>query len=59
MKQIVDALYCGGQLRAAAIVQLARSTGMRLREAILAGLPRLCREASERAERFARTAQTD
>lgn len=31
--------------RAAAIVQLARATGMRLREAVLADLPRLAREA--------------
>ncbi|VVP88582.1 hypothetical protein PS938_01357 [Pseudomonas fluorescens] len=46
VKQIVDALCSGGQFRAAAIVQLARSTGVRLREAILADLPRLCREAS-------------
>ncbi|MEX0167424.1 integrase domain-containing protein [Pseudomonas brassicacearum] len=45
MKQIVDTL-CEHQLpRAAAIVQLARATGMRLREAILADLPRLKREA--------------
>ncbi|MNJ50013.1 Integrase [compost metagenome] len=47
VKQIVDALCRGGQLRAAAIVQLARSMGMRLREAILADLPRLCREAKD------------
>ena len=47
VKQIVDALCCRDQWRAAAIVQLARSTGMRLREAILADLPRLCREANE------------
>ena len=46
VKQIVDALCSHGQLRAAAIVRLARSTGMRLREAILADLPRLCREAN-------------
>lgn len=39
LKQIVDALYDGGQFRAAAIVQLARATGMRLREAVLADLP--------------------
>lgn len=44
-QQIVDELCNRGQLRAAAIVQLARSTGMRLRETILADLPRLCREA--------------
>ena len=33
--------------RAAAIAQLARATGMRLREAILADLPRLQREAEQ------------
>lgn len=47
VKQIVDALCSGGQFRAAAIVKLARATGMRLREAILADLPRLCREAEK------------
>ncbi|MFV3290866.1 integrase domain-containing protein [Pseudomonas sp. NY11955] len=46
VKQIVDALCDQQQLRAAAIVLLARATGMRLREAILADLPRLSREAS-------------
>jgi len=45
--QIVDALCRDHQLRAAAIVLLARATGMRLREAILADLPRLCREAND------------
>jgi integrase len=45
VKQIVDALFSRHQLRAAAIVLLARATGMRLREAILADLPRLSREA--------------
>ncbi|MCQ0169081.1 integrase [Pseudomonas sp. S12(2018)] len=45
IKQIVDALCSRDQLRAAAIVLLARATGMRLREAILADLPRLSREA--------------
>ncbi|WP_313455018.1 integrase domain-containing protein [Pseudomonas sp.] len=47
IKQIVDALCSRDQLRAAAIVLLARTTGMRLREAILADLPRLTREARE------------
>ena len=47
VKQIVDALCRHHQLRAAAIVLLARSTGMRLREAILADLPRLSREAND------------
>jgi hypothetical protein len=42
--RIVDAL-CEQHPRAAAIAQLARATGMRLREAILADLPRLKREA--------------
>ena len=46
-KQIVDALCCQHQLRAAAIILLARATGMRLREAILADLPRLSREAND------------
>jgi integrase len=46
VKQIVDALCRHHQLRAAAIVLLARATGMRLREAILADLPRLSREAN-------------
>jgi hypothetical protein len=45
VKQIVDALCEHQMLRAAAIAQLARATGMRLREAILADLPRLKREA--------------
>lgn len=45
VQQVVDALSSSGQFRAAAIVQLARATGMRLREAILADLPRLWREA--------------
>lgn len=45
VKRIADALCRQHQLRAAAIVLLARATGMRLREAILADLPRLSREA--------------
>jgi hypothetical protein len=50
VQRIVDAL-CSGQHRwAAAIVQLARATGMRLREAILADLPRLSREAESLAK---------
>lgn len=45
VKRTVD-LLCEHQMpRAAAIAQLARATGMRLREAILADLPRLKREA--------------
>ena len=45
VKRIVDVL-CEHQMpRAAAITQLARASGMRLREAILADLPRLKREA--------------
>ncbi|MBX8603594.1 integrase domain-containing protein [Pseudomonas cichorii] len=47
VKQIFDALCRHHQLRAAAIVLLARATGMRLREAILADLPRLSREAND------------
>ncbi|WP_414154427.1 integrase domain-containing protein [Pseudomonas sp. BNK-43-a] len=47
VKQIVDALCSQNLLRAAAIVLLARTTGMRLREAILADLPRLSREAND------------
>jgi len=47
VKQIVDVLCSHHQLRAAAIVLLARATGMRLREAILADLPRLSREAND------------
>ncbi|HDQ4605564.1 integrase domain-containing protein [Pseudomonas aeruginosa] len=47
IKQIVDALCHHHQLRAAAIVLLARATGMRLREAILADLTRLSREAND------------
>ncbi|CRM00474.1 MULTISPECIES: integrase domain-containing protein [Pseudomonas] len=45
VKQIVDALCSHHHLRTAAIVLLARATGMRLREAILADLPRLTRES--------------
>ncbi|WP_236188755.1 integrase domain-containing protein [Pseudomonas pharyngis] len=47
VKQIVDALCRHHQLRSAAIILLARSTGMRLREAILADLPRLSRQAKD------------
>jgi len=47
VKQIVDALCRDHQQRAAAVVLLARATGMRLREAILADLPRLSREARD------------
>ncbi len=47
IKQIVDVLCRHDLLRAAAIVLLARATGMRLREAILADLLRLSREAKE------------
>jgi len=45
--QVVDALCSRDQLRPAAIILLARATGMRLREAVLADLPRLCREAKD------------
>lgn len=47
VKRIVDALGEHQMPRAAAIAQLARATGMRLREAILADLPRLKREAEQ------------
>jgi len=47
VKQIVNALCSQHHQRAAAIVLLARATGMRLREAILADLPRLSREAND------------
>lgn len=47
VKQIVDALCRQHQLRAAVIVLLARAMGMRLREAILADLPRLSHEAND------------
>ena len=47
VRQIVGALCHHHQLRAAAILLLARATGMRLREAILADLPRLNREAND------------
>ena len=47
VRRIVEVL-CEHQMpRAAAIAQLARATGMRLREAILADLPRLKREAEQ------------
>lgn len=47
VKRIVEVLCENQQPRAAAIAQLARVTGMRLREAILADLPRLKREAKQ------------
>ncbi|OPA96015.1 integrase [Pseudomonas fluorescens] len=47
IKRIVDVLCVHKQQRGAAIVQLARATGMRLRETILADLPRLKREAEQ------------
>ncbi|MEJ5865354.1 integrase domain-containing protein [Pseudomonas farsensis] len=46
VKQVVNALCRHHQLRAAAIALLARATGMRLREAILADLRRLSCEAN-------------
>jgi len=45
--QVVEALCRNHHQRAAEIVLLARATGMRLREAILADLPRLSREAND------------
>lgn len=50
IQRIVEALCSRTHLRAAAIVQLARATGMRLRETILADLPRLSREADSLAK---------
>ena len=47
VKRLVDVLCGHQQSRAAAMAQLARATGMRLREAILADLPRLQREAEQ------------
>jgi integrase len=47
VQQIVDVLCDREQLRAAAMIQMARATGMRLRETILADLPRLIREADK------------
>lgn len=47
VKRVVDVLCGHQQPRAAAIAALARATGMRLREAILADLPRLKREAKQ------------
>jgi site-specific recombinase XerD len=47
VKRVVEVLCAHQQPRAAAIAQLARATGMRLREAILADLPRLKREAEQ------------
>lgn len=47
VQRIVDVLYEHQKPRSAAIAQLARATGMRLREAILADLPRLKREAKQ------------
>lgn len=47
VNEIVNALCRNHQQRAASIVLLARATGMRLREAILADLPRLSREARD------------
>lgn len=47
VKRVVDVLCELQQSRAAAIAQLTRATGMRLREAILADLPRLKREVEQ------------
>ncbi|USS55422.1 integrase domain-containing protein [Pseudomonas kermanshahensis] len=45
VRSVIEELYKQRHERVAAIVMLARTTGMRLREAILADLPRLHREA--------------
>jgi hypothetical protein len=47
VKRVVEALCGHQQSRAAAIALLARATGMRLRETILADLPRLKGEATQ------------
>ena len=47
VKRVVEVLCENQQPRAAAIAQLARAIGMRLRMAILADLPRLKREAKQ------------
>jgi integrase len=47
IERITQVLSDQGQYRVCAIVHLARETGMRLREAILADLPRLQREAEQ------------
>jgi integrase len=47
MKRIIETLCERRQVRVAAIALLARETGMRLREAILANLPRLRYEAEQ------------
>jgi len=47
VKRIIEVLFEHQMPRPAAIAQLARATGMRLREAILADLPRLKREAEQ------------
>ncbi|MDH0302438.1 MULTISPECIES: integrase domain-containing protein [unclassified Pseudomonas] len=47
VQQIANALCRHHQQRSAAIILLARATGMRLREAILADLPRMISEAKD------------
>ncbi|MFK0034064.1 integrase domain-containing protein [Pseudomonas monteilii] len=47
VRRVLQALVKQKYERVAAIIMLARSTGMRLREAILADLPRLQREAEQ------------
>lgn len=47
IERVVEALSDQQQYRVAAILYLARETGIRLREAILADLPRLQREARQ------------
>lgn len=47
VRRVLQALVEQKYERVAAIIMLARSTGMRLREAILADLPRLQREAEQ------------
>lgn len=47
MRRIVGTLCRHYHLRAVAIIQLLRATGIRFREAILADLPRFSREAGD------------
>ncbi|MDP2431130.1 MAG: integrase domain-containing protein [Pseudomonadota bacterium] len=46
----LDALYDAGLFRAASVVELARSFGMRLREAVLGDIPRWVQEANHKGQ---------
>lgn len=56
VQRVAQALADQQYERVAAIVMLARTTGMHLREAIMADLPRLHREAKQLAASKSRTA---